>query len=133
VLLCDTLNEPVSIAEKGKYTLLDFWASWCYPCRKENPALVALHNKYKNANFRIVGFSLDSDKERWVRAIKNDNLKWTHVSDLKGWHSMVVSKFGIKAIPMNFLINEEGVIVAKNLYATQLDELLSRLLDDENL
>ncbi len=133
VNIYDSLGKPVQVYEKGMYTLVDFWASWCAPCRKENPALLSLYNKYKASNFRIIGVSLDTDRSRWLTAIKKDNLTWYHVSDLKGWNSTVIYQYGIKVIPMNYLLNGEGVIVAKNLYAAQLDEVLNKLLQKSSI
>ena len=112
----------------GQYTLIDFWASWCVPCRKENPAILNVFKKYQQEGFSISGVSLDINKIRWLNAIKQDQLPWQHLSDLKGWESVIVNTYGIKAIPMNYLINKEGIIIAKNLHASQLDALLNTLL-----
>ena len=109
------------------YVLLDFWASWCSPCRKENPNLVKNYKKYKDNGFEIFGVSLDKNEEAWKRAIEKDNLTWPQVSDLKGWNSDVSQKYGVMSIPSNVLINEEGKIVAKNLRGEELNEKLEEI------
>lgn len=113
---------------KGKYVLVDFWASWCGPCRAENPHLVKAYAALKDKNFEIVGVSLDQNKEAWSNAVEMDKLPWIHVSDLKGWKSELVSLYGIQSVPQNFLVNPQGVIVAKNLRGEQLTELISSYL-----
>ncbi|HEY0610483.1 MAG TPA: TlpA disulfide reductase family protein, partial [Chitinophaga sp.] len=100
---------------RGKYVLVDFWASWCKPCRMENPNVVKAYQQYKNKNFTILGVSLDKKKEAWVQAIQADGLSWNHVSDLKFWESAVVPLFGINAIPTNFLLDPQGKVIAANL------------------
>ena len=112
----DINGKPVSISDfKGKYVLIDFWASWCGPCRKENPNVVAAYNKYKDKNFTILGVSLDKDKDSWIQAIKNDNLAWTQMSDLKQWESAAVSTYKIQGIPFNVLIDPTGKVIAQEL------------------
>lgn len=113
---------------KGKYVLIDFWASWCSPCRKENPNLVKIYKKYKAKGFEIFGVSLDRDMDAWKAAIKADKITWTQVSDLLYWNSPVVKLYNVEAVPFSVLIDKEGKIVAKGLNSEQLDEKLGELL-----
>ena len=120
---------------RGKMVLIDFWASWCSPCRMENPNLVETYHHFKNKNFKegegftVYGVSLDKSKEQWVAAIKADGLEWeAHVSDLKGWESVPGAMYGVRGIPMNFLIDGKGIIIAKSLRGEFLDMELEKLL-----
>ncbi len=120
---------------RGKMVLIDFWAAWCSPCRMENPNLVKTYQKFKDKNFAngsgftIYGVSLDQSKEEWVGAIEKDGLEWeSHVSDLKGWQSVPAAMYGVMGIPMNFLIDGNGIIVAKGLRGEYLDNKLKEFL-----
>jgi peroxiredoxin len=125
----DTEGNPVSLSQfKGQYVLVDFWASWCGPCRGENPNVVAAYKKYKNKNFTVLGVSLDEDKDAWMNAIQKDGLTWKHISDLKGWQSAVVPVYGIEGIPYNVLLDPEGKILATELRDKELDAFLSKTL-----
>jgi peroxiredoxin len=125
----DTTGNPVSLSSfRGKYVLVDFWASWCGPCRAENPNVVKAYNEYKGKNFTILGVSLDKTKDAWEKAIKDDHLAWNQVSDLQYWDNAAAKLYGVQAIPANFLIGPDGKIVAKNLRGDALENELSKIL-----
>jgi peroxiredoxin len=131
----DTLGHPVSLASfRGKYVLLDFWASWCGPCRMENPNVVKVYEKFHAKGFDILGVSLDRsvDKEKWLKAIHDDRLAWTQVSDLGFWNNAVAREYGITSIPQNFLIDPQGKIVGKNLRGKELEKKLSEIFKNQN-
>lgn len=122
-------GKQVSLSDfKGKYVLLDFWASWCRPCRAENPNVVMAYNRFKDKGFTVLGVSLDQNKEQWVGAIQTDRLTWTHVSDLKGWGNEAGKLYNVTGIPQNFLIDKDGKIVAKDLRGQALEEKLAEIL-----
>ncbi len=122
-------GRTVSISDfKGKYLLVDFWASWCGPCRQENPNVVTAYNKYKNKNFTILGVSLDDDKQAWKEAVAKDGLAWNHMSDLKQWDSEAVKAYGFDGIPFNVLIDPNGNIIASSLRGPELEEKLAQVL-----
>jgi peroxiredoxin len=125
----DSAGNPVALASfKGKYVLLDFWASWCGPCRRENPNVVEAYKKFKGKNFTILGVSLDDNKEAWVKAVNTDGLAWNHVCDLKGWKNVVAAEYGIRAVPSNFLLDPSGKILAHNLRGEILQDTLAKIL-----
>jgi peroxiredoxin len=128
-----TLNtpdgKPLQLSTlRGKYVLIDFWASWCGPCRQENPNVVKLYQRFKEKGFEVYSVSLDNDRTRWMNAIQQDRLLWSHVSDLKGWQSQGASLYQVSAIPQTFLIDREGHIIAKNLRGTALEAKLTEIL-----
>ncbi|RFM28999.1 TlpA disulfide reductase family protein [Deminuibacter soli] len=126
----DVNGKPVSLSQfKGKYVLVDFWASWCGPCRMENPNVVAAYNQYKDKNFTVLGISLDQEKQSWLTAIQKDNLSWTQVSDLQFWNNAVVRAYHIESIPQNILVGPDGTIVARNLRGESLATKLKQLLN----
>lgn len=134
LFLKDPYGNELSLSSlRGKLVLLDFWASWCRPCRNENPAVVQAYQefkdrKFKNGNgFTVYSVSLDANAEAWKKAIEQDGLAWTsHVSDLKGWNSEAAAKYQVESIPSNFLLNEKGVIIAKNLRGDDLTSALQK-------
>jgi len=128
----DPEGKPVTLSSfHGKYVLLDFWASWCAPCRQENPNIVAAYTKYKDKGFTVLGVSLDRETGRnaWLKAIKDDQLTWTQVSDLKFWNNEVAKKYGVSAIPRNFLLDPNGKIIATNVRGEELHTTLSGVLN----
>jgi thiol-disulfide isomerase/thioredoxin len=125
----DIDGHTVSLSSfKGKYVLVDFWASWCGPCRAENPAVLKAYKNYHDKGLFILAVSLDDKKEDWLAAVKKDGLPWTQVSDLRGWKNSVATDYGIRGIPMNFLLDKDGTIIAKGLRGEDLEKKLSALL-----
>jgi thiol-disulfide isomerase/thioredoxin len=126
----DTSGIPVSLHSfRGNYILIDFWASWCGPCREENPSVVKVFEKYKDKGFHVLSVSLDKkdEKEKWLKAIHDDQLNWTHVSDLQYWNNAVAAEYSIESIPQNFLLDPTGKIIAKNLRGEVLERMLGEI------
>jgi thiol-disulfide isomerase/thioredoxin len=125
----DTKGKPVSLSSlKGQYVLVDFWASWCGPCRAENPNVLKSYRTYHSKGFTVLGVSLDDEKSPWLAAIRKDGLPWTEVSDLKGWKNSAAVLYGVEGIPMNFLLDKNGTIVAKGLRGDDLEKKLAEFL-----
>lgn len=130
LVMPDPNGKQISISSfKGKFLLIDFWASWCGPCRMENPNVVKAYKEFKDKNFTILGVSLDKDKDSWKKAIKQDNLSWTHMSDLKYWNSQAVETFGFQGIPFNVLVDPSGKVIAESLRGEDLDAKLKQVLN----
>jgi len=127
--LNDPEGKPVTLSSlRGKFVLIDFWASWCGPCRMENPNVVRMYDKFKSKGFDIYGVSLDKEANAWKAAIKKDNLTWIHGSDLKFWNSVVAQTYGVSAIPATYLLDKDGKVIAKNLRGSALEAKLTELL-----
>ena len=127
----DTTGTPVALSSfRGKYVLVDFWASWCGPCRQENPNVVETFNKFNTKNFTVLGVSLDrpGQKSKWIDAIHEDKLTWTHVSDLKFWDNEAAKLYKVQSIPQNILLDPDGKIIAKNLRGPALEAKLCEIL-----
>lgn len=126
----DVDGNMISISSfKGKYLLIDFWASWCGPCRAENPNLLAAYDEYKDKNFTILGVSLDKVRDNWLKAVEEDKLPWTQTSALEGFQTASALSYGVNAIPQNYLIDPNGIIIAKNLRGKQLEDKLKEIFD----
>lgn len=126
--LPDVNGKMLSLADyRGRYVLVDFWASWCAPCRMENPNVVKAYNKYKEKGFTVLGVSLDDNKDKWVEAIEKDGLTWTHISDLKGWKSPPVAQYNVTGVPFSVLVDPSGKIVGTDLKGQELQSTLERI------
>ena len=131
IILKDSAGKDLALSSlRGKVVLIDFWASWCGPCRQENPNVVRTYNAYKDKGFTIFSVSLDQDRGRWLGAIAKDQLTWpSHVSDLRGWQSAGAKLYGVSSIPATFLLGKDGKIVAKNLRGESLESELQKLIN----
>jgi thiol-disulfide isomerase/thioredoxin len=128
IALSDTSGTLVKLSDyRGKVVMVDFWASWCGPCRKENPNVLRAYQKYHDKGFEIIGVSLDTDKKAWLKALHADGLTWTHVSDLKGWKSLPVQEFGITGVPTSFIVDKNGKVIATDLRGDALEAKLEQV------
>lgn len=126
----DSLGNQISLSSKfGNYLLVDFWAAWCGPCRVENPNVVLAYQKYHEKGFDVFGVSLDDDRNEWIQATQDDQLTWTHVSDLKGWGNEAAKLYGVNAIPGNFLLDIDGIIIARNIRGQELQDKLAGIFE----
>jgi len=131
--LSDTSGKAIPLSTlKGKYVLLDFWAAWCAPCRQENPNVVNAYQQFKDKGFTVFGVSLDRDKKSWLAAIRDDNLNWQHVSDLKYWGSEAAALYGVSSIPRNFLLDPNGKIIGRDLRGPDLLDKLNQIFPAKN-
>jgi peroxiredoxin len=122
---------PLSLSElEGQLVLIDFWASWCGPCRRENPNVVKLYDRFHDKGFEILGVSLDDDRDSWLEAIEADGLRWKHVSDLGGWSNVVAKQYAVNSIPHTVLVGPDGVIIAKNLRGAELEAKVAEILGE---
>lgn len=129
ISLPDTTGKTLPLSSlRGKYVLIDFWASWCNPCRGENPFVVSAYNRFKDKNFTVYSVSLDNNKAAWLKAIDDDHLTWTHVSDLKGWSNVAALAYSVESIPSNYLVDPDGKIIATNLHGNHIEEVLQKIL-----
>ncbi len=129
ILLPDVNDKAISLSSlKGKVVLIDFWASWCGPCRASIPGVIDLYNKYKDRGFEVFGVSIDTKKKDWIKAIASDRITYTQVNDKAGWYSKTAEKYGVNEIPNTFLIDKTGKVVAVNLEGEQLDSKVKELL-----
>lgn len=127
--LPDNTGQPISLSSfRGKYLFLDFWASWCQPCRRDNPKYLSIYNEFSNDNFEILGVSFDRKRENWLKAIEKDGLKWAHVSDLQYFDSKMIDLYNITNVPTTFLLDPDGKIIAKNIHPEELEKILFEIL-----
>ena len=130
IVLQDTSGNVIALSSlRGKVVLIDFWASWCGPCRQENPNVLRMYQTYKDKGFEIYGVSLDNDMQKWVQAIHQDGIHWQHVSDLRGWQNVAAKAYAVRSIPATFLIGRDGIILAKNLRGKDLEAKLKEVLN----